>query len=155
MGIIRMDMSKESNFFDGESGNYDAIVDEVKIVTAKESNSGNPYMIWNLTIDSGTNKGQKIMARTTAIPGKRWLLKQGLSACGVESKEHIYEFDINELMHKLVGIHIKVYEDEYTDNMGQKKKVLKREVDKFFELPNQNNQEQSFGSLDPKEEIPF
>ena len=57
------------------------IIVSVKHVSEDESKSGNPYFTWDMKCDEGT-----IQMRTTLIKGKRWLLKQVLSACGIEAK---------------------------------------------------------------------
>lgn len=54
----------------------------VKLVSEEESKSGNAYFQWDMECDEG-----HIPMRTTLIKGKRWLLKQILSACGIEAKE--------------------------------------------------------------------
>ena len=54
----------------------------VKLVSEEDSKSGTAYFQWEMKAEEGT-----IPMRTTLIKGKRWLLKQTLSACGIEAKE--------------------------------------------------------------------
>ena len=54
----------------------------VKLVSEKESGSGNAYFHWDMRSEEGS-----IPMRTTLIKGKRWLLKQVLLACGIKSRE--------------------------------------------------------------------
>src|SRR3990167_113324 len=54
----------------------------VSVNFVEKSKKGNPYFLWNMECDEG-----HIAMVTTLIKGKRYLLKQTLSACGIESKE--------------------------------------------------------------------
>ncbi len=130
---LRTDMSDEENPYIGEGGKEDAIVVKVILIDKDKSKSGNPYFLWNLRIDNGPNQGQTIDARTTAIKGKRWLLKQGLDACGIQSnKDGVYEYSLDDLKDKLISINIRVFEDSYVTKMGEEKKITKREVNRFY-----------------------
>lgn len=65
-----------------EEGWHTFTIADVKLISEEESGSGNAYFFWTMEAEEGT-----IEMRTTLIKGKRWLLKQTLSACGIEAKE--------------------------------------------------------------------
>ena len=91
----------------------------VKLVTEEESKSGNAYFLWDMETDGGN-----IPMRTTLIKGKRWLLKQILSACGIEAKdndpEEKYLFGPEDVEGKYVmGQVVNKEQKPYTNKRGE------------------------------------
>lgn len=108
-------------------GDHVAEIKNVRLVDEEESGSGNPYFLWTL----GTKEGD-LDVRTTLIKGKRWLLKQMLLACGIESKdddpEKKYAFSPENVIEKTIIIQIKNKPNSYTNKDGEKVENTKSEV---------------------------
>src|SRR3990167_4475279 len=82
-----------------DEGDYILTVKEVRLIGSEESGSGNPYFLWAFT---DGKSGDTIETITTLIKCKRWLLKQLLSACGIEAKsddpEERYSFSSDKVL---------------------------------------------------------
>lgn len=101
MSRWKIDMSQEEKRI--EPGKYKASIEDVTLVTALESKSGNPYYKWKLSLDNGAS----ITMITTLIKGKRWLLQQVLNACGIEKNEKDeYEFGEADVLNKCIVVKI-------------------------------------------------
>ena len=86
------------------------------------SKSGNPYFLWILLIDDGEIGEDEIRVRTTLKKGKRWLLKQTLSACGIEASkddpDEKYKFDKKDVIDKKIIVHIVNKENTFNGREG-------------------------------------
>lgn len=81
---------------------------DLLIVSLEEgmSQEGNPKFV--LTIASVVDPGQGFNQHLTNIPGKRWLLRQLLEACGIEPEKDetgkkIYNWDVSDVEGKIVS----------------------------------------------------
>ena len=114
-------------------GIYEAEIMTVQLVSAEKSKSKNPYFKWELKTDEGN-----INVITTLLKGKRWLLKQMLSACGIESNpedlEQKYEFSEKDVQGKKVKIKIVNKENSFTGSDGNLINFIKSEVQQIMEL---------------------
>ena len=115
-----------------DEGEHTLIVKDVELVAS--SNSGNPYFLWTFE----NEEGDKIEVRTTLIKGKRWLLKQLLSACGIEAMqddpEEKYRFNPNAVIDKKVLGTIKNKENKYTNREGKEIVNTKSEIQRFQKI---------------------
>jgi len=111
-------------------GEHVAEIKEVRLVSAEESKSGNPYFFWKLKTESGS-----IDVRTTLIKGKRWLLKQILLACGIQADEkdpeEKYVFDEKDVMGKKIIINVVNRESSFTGRDGKTVTNTKSEVNRI------------------------
>jgi len=109
------------------------IIRSVTLVTEEESGSGKPYFKWELESKIGFIPIDTI---TTLIKGKRWLLKQLLSACGIKAKEDDpdkkYDFTEENVLKKEVMAFIKHNnENSFIGKEGNKITIPKAEVKRF------------------------
>lgn len=109
----------------------------------EKSNNGNPYFKWELTMENGEGKLPVI---TTLLKGKRWLLKQMLSACNIEAKsddpDKKYSFEEKDVLTKIVTINIKNKKSSFTGRDGNLINIEKSEVigiEKYKNNGNNNN----------------
>lgn len=84
---------------------------DLEIVTMEEgiSKSNNPKYIINFA--SADDPANALQQDITNIPGKRWLLRQLLEACGIEPEENeegrkMYNWDISDIEGKTVSAKI-------------------------------------------------
>jgi hypothetical protein len=124
---VSMEGEKDSTRTTLPDGDHTVAIKEVKLVSAEESKSGNPYFLWTLATDEGD-----LDVVTTLIKGKRWLLKQMLSACGIEAKEkdpeQKYSFEPDDVINKTVVIQIKNVTNTFTGRDGNEITFDKSEV---------------------------
>jgi len=111
-----------------DEGKYVLVIQDVRLVSKDESKSGNAYFLWTLT-----NEGNdKIELITTTLEGKRWLLKQTLSACGIEASpndpDEKYKFSPTMVVGKIVKVSIKNKENKFTGNDGAERAFTKSEI---------------------------
>lgn len=84
---------------------------DVEIITLKEGTSkkGNPKFTLNVVSAEDYNQG--LEQDLTNMPGKRWLLRQMLEACGIEPTKNeegrkMYNWDIPDVEGKIVSARI-------------------------------------------------
>ena len=111
-----------------DEGKYVLTIQDVRLVSKDESKRGNAYFLWTLT-----NEGNdKIELITTTLEGKRWLLKQTLSACGIEASpndtDEKYKFNPTMVVGKFVKVSIKNKENKFTGNDGTERTFTKSEI---------------------------
>lgn len=113
---------------------------EVKHITQEESKSGNPYFWWKLLTKEG-----EIEVRTTLLKGKRWLLKQMLSACGIEAKsddpEQKYSFEEKDVVGKTIVITITNKDNTFTGRTGNLVTFKKSEVTRIQKYQKEETKE--------------
>ena len=100
-------------------GWYEFRIASVKYVSEEESKSHNAYFLWDMECEEG-----HIPMRTTLLKGKRWLLKQVLSACAIEAKaddpEKKYAFGPEDVEGKSVlGKIVNKQREPYTNDKGE------------------------------------
>lgn len=96
------DMSKDVGRWLPDEGWYDL---EIVSMKSGESKLGNPKYVVSFALASEPQKG--IIQDMTNIPGKRWLLRQMLEACGIEGAknkkgEEIFDWDVSDVEGKTV-----------------------------------------------------
>lgn len=134
-------------------GDQILIIKSVELVTAEQARKGNAYFWWTLE-----SKEERIEIKivTTLIKGKRWLLKQLLSACGIEAKEDDpdkkYNFAEEDVIDKSVVATIKHIPNEFTGRDGKLIKYPKAEVKRFKEIETESPKT---NKTSEDEEIPF
>lgn len=92
---------------------------DFEIISCEEavSKQGND-MFKFIFADLETGQEEEIYA--IATQGKRWFLKQILSACGVEAgQDGIYEWDIPEVLNKTIQGLVKHIEEEWINREGE------------------------------------
>lgn len=135
-----------------EPGYYNVIVENVDIKESKriDEHTSRPakYFEWLMRFKDGQYAGEKIISRTTAIKGKRWLLKEALEACGVSVGEGKFKFDLEKLIGQEIAIDVEVVQESWTSAMDGKTRITpKSHVRHFYkELPTGKK---------PDETIPF
>jgi len=143
--------------------------DQILIIKSLEfiekSSTGNPYFYWTLESE---NEGTEIKVSTTLIKGKRWLLKQLLSACGIEADENDpeekYKFNEEDVIEKRVVGYIEHANNEFIGRDGNKVSYPKAEVKRFKKVEEKTSEKESAiekkakekkTSKKDEEEIPF
>lgn len=120
-------MKDEKERVELKDGLHNGEIAEVKFIGEEDSKSGNPYFLWSIETSEGT-----LPVRTTLIKGKRWLLKQMLSACGIEANdddpEKKYAFSESDVLGKPICIVVKNKESSFTGKNGDPVTVTKSEV---------------------------
>jgi len=133
-------------------GIYAAEIVKVVLISEEKSKSGNPYFKWSLGFPAG-----EIEVVTTLLKGKRWLLKQMLSACGIEAKkddpDQKYSFDEEDVIGKLVNVNIINKTSTFTGREGNEIQVTKSEVNKV--MPYTVEKEVKKPKVEDDENIPF
>lgn len=123
-----------------DEGDYLAVIKDVENVSAEESKSGNPYFRWTLEID-----GDELKMVTTLKKGKRWLLKQLLSACGIEAKpddpDEKYTFGKIDVIGKEVMVQIKNKKQSFTGRDGDIVEFERSEVVRVRPIESLKNSE--------------
>ncbi len=98
-------------------------VDEVELAM---SSTGNEMLIWELT-ELENKTGFTLM--TTCIKGKRWLLKQALTACGIIADDKgYYEYEITDLSGKIFEGRIKHFPEDWINREGQNVSSVKDRI---------------------------
>lgn len=133
------------------AGTWLAQVSKVSVKDSKTkvnegTNKPEKYFEWDLIITSGPAAGTHMKSYTTAIKGKRWLLKQALECCGIVAADGKYNFDLAELTGKTMLIIVEVSPDTYIQTSrkdGSKKEVTvnKSVVIGFLKAPPQKEDE--------------
>lgn len=153
-----IDMNGE-DYSNKSNPEYDAGYYEVKIgsVLVKESkkidentNQLAKYFEWSLVFMAGPYVGKEIVARTTAIKGKRWLLKSALESFGVAPKEGKYAFDIEALCGKTAVIKIDIKEEKWVSKKdGNPRTSYKSVVSSFMKAAPQGVKLNNVGEVFP------
>lgn len=141
-----------------KEGPHEAEVLTVSLVTAEQAKSGNPYFKWNLRMAEGD-----IQTITTLMRGKRWLLKQMLSACGVNAKENDptkkYSFEEKDVVGQKVIIHIVNRPNTFTGRNGNQITIEKSEVNRVEKMTTeallQAPKEKKEANQPPDDEVPY
>lgn len=122
----QMDMSGES-----ERHEFDNLPDgwrTFEISDCKEgtSKAGNEQFIFVFT-DKET--GQQGDVYAIATQGKRWFLKQVLTACGVKAgQDGVYDWDIEDVLGKEVSGKVVNVDDEWIDREGETQTATKPKI---------------------------
>ena len=120
-------MKDEKERVELDDGLHEGKIISVRLIDEEESKSGNPYFLWSIETKEGA-----FPVRTTLLKGKRWLLKQLLSACGIESKEDDpdkkYAFGESDVVGRQVILKIKNKESTFTGKSGEPITTTKPEV---------------------------
>ena len=75
---------------------------------------------------------QEIEVYAIAVQGKRWFLKQLLSATGIAAgQDGVYEWDIPDLIGKIVSGRVENEDEEWIDRQGKKRITQKSKVVEF------------------------
>ena len=129
-----------------DEGKYVLTIQDVRLVSKDESKSGNAYFLWTLTNEDN----DKIEMITTTLEGKRWLLKQTLSACGIEASpndpDEKYKFNPTMVVGKIVKVSIKNKENKFTGNDGTERTFTKSEIQRV---------DKADGAKSESEDVPF
>lgn len=124
---VEMKGEKSSGGCSLPDGEYQAEITDVKLISKEESKSGNPYFKWFFQTPDGPME-----AITTLLKGKRWLLKQTLSACGIEAADgdadEKYTFSLKDVVGKTVVIKIQNKPNSFTGQDGSTITNTKSEV---------------------------
>ena len=68
----------------------------------------------------------------SAVPGKRWLLKQLLTACGIEAgKDGVYKWDVSDVKDKKVLAFVQHEPNSYIDRNGNEVKNTQHKLSNF------------------------
>lgn len=106
-----------------------------KITQCKEgtSKAGNDKFVIDL-LDKETNHIEEL--HLISVPGKRWMLKRLLEACKVKaSEDHVYEWDISEIIDCEILGYIEHEPNEYINRAGETIKGVQAKVTDFQEAP--------------------
>lgn len=139
---MELDMSQEQEVVQRELMPEGEVVLKIIKIEPKTSKAGNEMLEW--TVMSKDGKCDVIC--TILTQGKRWALKNILSACNVQVLDgEIYVFEPEQLVDKLiVGIN-KHIENEFINRKGETEKKSQNKFTKF--LP--------YIKKEDDEEIPF
>ena|SRR3990167_1325415 len=102
----KIDMDGE-NYDDGEierlvpEGWYDLQVKGIKL-KSKKNDPESQYFILIFKIMNGPSKGVKLACRTSAMKGKRWLLKQFMDSLDIVPEDSKYILEMSMVKDKLV-----------------------------------------------------
>ena len=97
--VISVDMSDAGGSFKCRDGIYGATVEEI---TQEESQEGNDYLLWHITVDNGS----KLLHNTSLLPQSLWNLRQTMEACGMEVPESTLDIDLDDLEGSQLGIEV-------------------------------------------------
>jgi hypothetical protein len=133
MSQYRHDMSGERNPKKQMSEGWNTC----KVVSCKEETSkkGNPMFVIDLTLESDPSITSTIYA--VATPGKRWFLKQFLSACDVPAgADGIYEWEISDVVGKSIQARVEIEQEKWTNREGVEVVTPKAKIVEFSsEIP--------------------
>ena len=102
-----------------------------KVIACNESESkgGNPMFVINL-LDEETSYVDTIYAISTE--GKRWVLKNLLTACGVEAgQDGVYEWDIADILDKDVKGLVDHEPNKYINRNGDEVETIQHRIVEF------------------------
>ena len=100
---LNLDMSNVSEGFELlPEGEYTCKVTGV----TKEDGKKAPFLKWELTVGTGTQKGKKVSHITTLSPKALFALRDFLVACGVDVPKSSITLDTDNVKGKVVGITI-------------------------------------------------
>ena len=101
---------------------------EIRDCKEKISSKGNDMFIFTL---KDIKTGQEDIVYATAVKGKRWFLKQILTACDVAAgQDGIYEWDIPDVLGKTIAGNIYHDDEEY---INRDNKLIKFNGGRFNE----------------------
>ena len=101
---------------------------EFEILTCEPeiSKSGNDMFVF-VFVDTELNQEEAIYA--VAVEGKRWFLKQILTACGIEAtKESVFKWDIPDVLNKTVFGRVEHIPEEWIDRKGETRVTKKGKI---------------------------
>jgi hypothetical protein len=109
---------------------------KLEVATMKEetSRAGNPmFRVHFVSCDDPSNGFEQLL---TNIPGKRWLLRQLLEACGIEPEENaegrkIYNWDISDIEGQTVLARIEHDKTPFIGRDGNEVVIPKPKVAEF------------------------
>ncbi len=105
---------------------------EVTGIEEKKSKSGKDMFVITLVEDINL---QQIQVYAIATPGKRWFLKEFLSACGcAASTDGIYEWGISDVMGKKITGLIEHEDNTWVDREGFERKDKQAKLTSFKKL---------------------
>jgi hypothetical protein len=110
---------------------------EVVKMEEGESKAGNPK--YTISFASAIEPQNGIIQDLTNIPGKRWLLRQLIEACGIEPEineesRKIYNWEISDIEGKTITANIVHDKTPFVDRNGNEKIVPKTKVVAFKKL---------------------
>jgi hypothetical protein len=132
MAKYSMDMSKESERLTMklDEGWY-----PFEVISMKEEKSKSGNMMFEITIVLSNDPTTGCTVFAVAEEGKRWFLKQLLSACGVSPKENgVYDFDTDEIVGKTVNGYVTNQTETWINRNGEEQTTMKSKVVKFQKL---------------------
>lgn len=107
----------------------------INTVEPKISKSGNEMFVINIT-DDKTSYSEDIYL--ISKEGKRWLLKELLSACGITKDEQgIYNWKESDLIGKEIFGLVEHEPQEYINRNGETVKTIQHRINKFDTVENQ------------------
>lgn len=107
----------------------------INTVEPKISKSGNEMFVINIT-DDKTSYSEDIYL--ISKEGKRWLLKELLSACGITKDEQgIYNWKESDLIGKEIFGLVEHESQEYINRNGETVKTIQHRINKFDTVENQ------------------
>lgn len=105
---------------------------KVNSCEAKLSKSGNEMFVVNIT-DKDTSYAENIYL--VATEGKRWLLKEFLTACGIiADAEGKYNWDIKDILEKEISGFVDHEPNEYINRNGDTIKTTIHRINKFEQV---------------------
>lgn len=160
--MVKYDMSSEGSRGEPlEPGFHLFMIQKVDFVE-KSKSSGKPMFVWDL---KELETGQQKTCWTTAQKGKRWLMKQMLTACGIEEDGNgVFDFEIDDLNLKKVWGKVEVKDETFVGRDGEERTVPKDRVVQFVseekyqemtERKREKEQGQFEEGVDSDQKIPF
>lgn len=94
---MQVDFSDVQDFEPLEAGEYPVVVDQVKMVEAKDENSF-PYMAWEMTVTEGEAKDRKLWLNTSFSPKALFKLKEVLENLGLFEDNIDVDYDEESML---------------------------------------------------------
>lgn len=121
--MYRHDMSEESKKVFLPAGWRDFRIVACIEHTSKAGNEGFKFNWFDIAL------GEEVEIYATAVKKKRWFLKSILSACNVEAaQDGIYEWEISDVLQKVIKGRVEHYEDEWINQDNVKVKTPKWKI---------------------------
>ena len=119
----------------------------VEVISMEEGTSKQGNSKFTLNIASAVNPGNALMINLTNISGKRWLLRQLLEACAIESEENeegrkIYNWDIPDIEGKTIMVNVVHDKTPFLDREGNERIIPKAKIIQFKKMSTDGEESQ-------------
>jgi len=113
-------------------------IHELEVVSMIEGTSKSGNSKYTLNLASSSNANDTLVIDITNIPGKRWLLRQLIEACGIEPIEEeghkIYDWEVSDITGRNVKAKIVHDRTPFIGRDGKEVTIPKAKIAGFLSL---------------------